>query len=167
MSSMNSLVWYHRALLAQPEAAVWPSDVRFNRGDLLFGSRSALEQVEEHGTPLVRNGRVPNGPVRSVLVSRVDVVLERLDGRGVDVWMDADLTGCRPMLRHCRLLGRTASPRMISARVRPIGANGNLDDTVDLPADIEAGDLLVIPCDGPTALFDVQRRSRHSERLAD
>lgn len=164
---MNSLVWYHRALLSRHESAVWPADARFVHRDIRLGARSALELVEVEGTPLVRTAPSAHGQLVSVLITRVDAVLESLDFDGIDVWTDAELTGCRPLLHHCRLLARTSAPRTVRARLRPTATIGDLGETIDLPADLRAGDLLAIPCQGPTALYDVQRHSRHSERLTD
>lgn len=43
----------------------------------------------------------------------------------------------------------------------------SLNESVELPSDVRRGDLVAIPCEGPTALYDVQRHSRHIERIID
>ncbi|MET0990338.1 MAG: hypothetical protein ABWY54_06810 [Glaciihabitans sp.] len=70
------------------------------------------------------------------------------------VTVDADLSGCRPALGDARLVGREAAAESTPAViVVPGAAAGDLH--CELPADLRAGDLLVIPCSGVTVLHNI------------
>ncbi|MGK9148478.1 hypothetical protein KXS11_12700 [Plantibacter flavus] len=166
MSSMNSLVWYHRAALARNSRGVWPLESSVQETDVLLGEESLLHLAEAEGTPMLRNAPGENGRVVSVLVTRIEAVIEALDFAGIDVWTDAEITGCRPLLRHARIIGRPAGPGTVQARMRPTAVTWSREECVELPSDVRQGDLVAIPCEGPTALYDVQRHSRH-ERIID
>ncbi|MGG7510475.1 hypothetical protein [Plantibacter sp. YIM 135249] len=195
MNSVNPVVWFRRAA-GLSRSQPWPVCAVLEPADVLVGTES-LARAAEQGTPFVRNvssGRTASVPTSlgaailadailtgagqtglthesftSVLVTRVEAVLEVLGVRGTtpyrDVWVDAELTGCLPRLEECRVIGRLSSAELRPVRFRPCGAGRQ--PIVEMPADLRAGDLLAIPCDGPTALYDVQQHSRHIERLVD
>ncbi|MGG7465215.1 hypothetical protein [Plantibacter sp. YIM 135347] len=195
MNSVNPVVWFRRAAGLSPSRS-WPACAVLESDDVLVGTESLAREASQ-GTPLVRNvslGRTVSVPTSlgaailadailtgagqpglthenftSVLVTRVEAVMEVLAVRGTaayrDVWVDAELTGCLPRLEACRVIGRVPSAETLPVRFRPCGSGRQ--PVVEMSADLRAGDLLAIPCDGPTALYDVQRHSRHIERLVD
>lgn len=53
-------------------------------------------------------------------------------------------------------------PGNLNHELRPHGADALL---ARLPADLEPGDLIAIPCRRPIALANLRRSSRHPERM--
>ncbi|MFF2622954.1 hypothetical protein [Oerskovia jenensis] len=106
------------------------------------------------GGPVVA-GLGPLGRSVSFVVVRVDAVVPPLH-RPREVWVDAELEGCSPVLSGVRLLGRAGSGRARRYRLRP-DRSGTLDVLVRLPADLRRHDLLVVPCVSCVALEDIER----------
>jgi hypothetical protein len=69
-----------------------------------------------------------------------------------------------PIPGEARLIGRTSVAHTVAAHLRP---SGETLAEAQLPRDVRAGDLIAVPCAGPTALHDVRRHAHHPERLAD
>ena len=112
---------------------------------------SMLRLVDWAGTPCVHNC---DGPA-SVVVARVTSVAVSATG-AVEVTIDADLDGCKPVVEATRMIGREPRCARFDMLVR-----SPKDDALNyvvraLPADIAAGDLLAFPCVGPSALHDVR-----------
>ncbi|MFF3064954.1 hypothetical protein ACFVQ3_10380 [Oerskovia sp. NPDC057915] len=104
-----------------------------------------------------KTGAGPGAPARSVtfVVVRVDAVVPPLHCPR-EVWVDAELEGCSPVLSAVRLLGRSGSGRTRRYHLRP-DRSGALDLLVRLPADLRRHDLLAVPCVSCVALEDIER----------
>ncbi len=151
---------------------LWPAFTHAECGDVVIAGVSLLRLVDWCGTPCVHTaaatirgsqGRPSPDDLASVVVCQVLEVDRRDDGT-TDIWVDAELHACRPIPGEARLLGRTSVTHTMSARLRP---SGDIATEVELPRDVQVGDLIVVPCSGPTALHDVRRQAHHPERLAD
>ena len=142
---------------------MWPAFTTHTDHDVIIAALSIERLVEWCGTPCVHTadaaipgsgGRPSESELSSVMAARVVAVEWRSDLR-LHVAIDADLSGCRPILEEARLVGResTSGPASIVLEsVRGV-ADGY---ATSLPGDIAVGDLVVIPCLGVTLLHDIK-----------
>ena len=151
---------------------LWPALTSAVGDDVIIAGVSLLCLVDWCGTPCVHTtpapirgsrGRPSPDDLVSVVVCRV-LEVDRHDDGTTDVWVDAELHACRPIPGEARLIGRTSVAHTVAAHLRP---SGETLAEAQLPRDVHAGDLIALPCAGPTALHDVRRHAHHPERLAD
>jgi hypothetical protein len=128
----------------------WPEHSSTDGTDLWIAGVSLLRLVDCCGTPCVHTV-----DESSVVITRVlDVSLD-LDG-SVIVTIDADLDGCRALLGGVRLIGRDSGSVLFRMLLRSAAAGSNPYLAEGLPADLEPGDLIALPCRGLTALHDIR-----------
>ena len=151
---------------------LWPALTTAVGDDVVIAGVSLVRLVDWCGTPCVHTapapirgsrGRPSPDDLASVVICRV-LEVDRLDDGTTDVWVDAELHACRPIPGEARLIGRTSVTHTMAARLRP---SGEVLAEVQLPRDVCAGDLIAVPCAGPTALHDVRRHAFDPERLAN
>ena len=146
---------------------MWPAFTTHTDDDVIIAALSINRLVEWCSTPCVHTadaaipnsgGRPSESELSSVIAARVISVEWRSDLR-LHVVIDADLSGCVPILEETRLLGResTMSPASVVLESDTASRDGY---ATYLPGDIAAGDLVVIPCLGVTLLHDVKVSSR-------
>ncbi|WP_152030831.1 hypothetical protein [Agromyces aureus] len=157
---MHSVQWHRNQLRSAAARRAWPHRTAFRGTDVVVGEVSMLRAAEQHGTPCVRNAEADHG-MASVIVARVDAILRNPDGR-IEVWVDAELHRAEPVAERARLLGRLGRARRRWVELRP---HGSATLRAHLPADVEPGDLIAIPCSKPIALANLRRSSRHPERM--
>lgn len=142
---------------------MWPAFTTHTDHDVIIAALSIERLVEWCGTPCVHTadaaipgsgGRPSESELASVMAARVIAVEWRSDLR-LHVAIDADLSGCRPILEEARLVGResTSAPASIVLESVRGAADGYV---TSLPGDIAAGDLVVIPCLGVTMLHGIK-----------
>ncbi len=154
-------------------AELWPADAFIGATDISIGGHPLSDLARSDGTPLIRIGvaveawPIPSAPPHLVtaLVTTVEDVVSDEHGRIRELWVDAELDGCRPHLAEARLIGRRGSGRFADVAVRPGTPTAVDGDSAHLPVDVRPGDLLAIPCEGATALFDVRRRTSLCDRI--
>lgn len=141
----------------------WPAFTTHTERDVIVAALSLARLVDWCGTPCVHtadavvpgsDGRPSDSELASVLLTRVVSAEWRSDLR-LHVAIDADLGGCRPYLEQARLIGRTSTAYAASVTLES-DAPGTVGYATSLPADISAGDLIVIPCIGVTLLHDIK-----------
>ena len=142
---------------------MWPAFTTHSDTDVVIAAVSLTRLVGWCGTPCVHTadavipnsgGRPSESDLASVVIARVVSVEWRSD-LGLHAVIDADLSGCQPLLAEARLMART------SARARTVviltSERGALEGhAVLLPADLTAGDLVVVPCTGVSVLHAVK-----------
>jgi hypothetical protein len=79
---------------------------------------------------------------------------------GLRVELDASLDAVRPILSETRLIGRASTAKTASAALVTTTRDASREDVLatGLPADLRAGDLLAIPCQGEVALRQLRPR---------
>jgi len=141
----------------------WPAFTTHSDDDVVIAALSIGRLVEWCGTPCVHTadsaipnsgGRPSESELSSVVAARVISVEWRSDLR-LHVVIDAELSGCLPIVEEARLLGRASvrSPASVVLESRATGRDGY---ATYLPGDIAAGDLVVVPCLGVTLLHDIK-----------
>ncbi|SDB94924.1 hypothetical protein SAMN05216410_1119 [Sanguibacter gelidistatuariae] len=146
------------------EVRSWPAGTVLTSCDVHVAGVSMADLARASDTPMIHitsNDAAHSGaqgqPRRlTIVVVRVDAAIPSLYHQSREVWVDAELEGCLPVLSAVRLLGRHSSAHVRRYRMRP-DRSGNLSHRVHLPDDLHRGDLLAIPCLAPFALEDIQR----------
>ena len=144
-------------------ADLWPAITTHTLDDVIIAALSMSRLVEWCGTPCVHTadaamphtgGRPSDSELSSVVVARVISAQWRSDLR-LHVVIDANRSGCRPIVEEARLLGRAsiASPASVVLESSCARRDGY---AAHLPGDIAAGDLVVVPCLGVTVLHDIK-----------
>ena len=141
----------------------WPAFTTHSDTDVIIAALSIGRLVEWCGTPCVHTADavVPNSgghPSDSELASVVAARVVGVEWRGdlrLHVVVDADLSGCRPIMAEARLLGRE-SLGVPASVVLHCGEGADPGFAAYLPGDIVAGDLVVVPCLGVTLLHDIK-----------
>jgi len=142
---------------------MWPAFTTHSDSDVVIAAVSLTRLVGWCGTPCVHTadavipnsgGRPSESDLASVVIARVISVEWRSD-LGLHAVIDADLAGCQPLLAQARLMGRTSARTstvviLKSERSAPEGY------AALLPADLAAGDLIVVPCTGVSVLHAVK-----------
>lgn len=144
----------------------WPEGTVLEPADVLLHGVSLAEAARTASTPAVRIGRaaqawpLPAGtPQRfvTVVLTRVDEVVFSSAARRSEVWVDADLSPCRPIPAAVRVIGRRPVSRTKRMNLRsPAGGFWE----VHLPVDTTASDLVAVPCEGVLALSEVRQGRR-------
>lgn len=164
MTLLHTMLSSRLAGLRAVEARSWPASTVLTPGDVHVAGQSLTDLARATGTPMIHinsNDDVPShaqGLPRqlTIVVVRVDAAIPSLYHHSREVWVDAELEGCLPVLSAVRLIGRHSSAHVRRYRMRP-DRSGNLSHRVHLPDDLHRGDLLAIPCLAPFALEDIQR----------
>ncbi|ACQ80398.1 conserved hypothetical protein [Beutenbergia cavernae DSM 12333] len=163
MSLLHTVLTSHLATMRAPVGGPWPDGAVLTPDDVLVDGVSLAATAQVAATPVVLLGRraVPAAGhhttstlLRSVLVVRVDATVPRLRGLPRQVWVDADLSGCSPILSEVRLVGRASQARRVRFVVRPEHADAH-HDLARLPEDVHERDVLVIPCLGAISPADI------------
>lgn len=151
------------AVLHPAKVRSWPLGTVLSSGDVHIAGVSLTELARVTDMPMVYINEEAlqtdaQGQLRqpTVVVVQVDAAVPSLYHHSREVWVDAELEGCLPVLSAVRLLGRQSSAPVRRFRMRP-DRSGNLSHRVHLPEDLHRGDLLAIPCLAPVALEDIQR----------
>ncbi|MET4157683.1 hypothetical protein [Agromyces sp. PvR057] len=152
--------WLRHQLQSTVVHRAWPHHTAFPGVDVVIADVSMLHAADQHGTPCVRNAEADHG-MASVIVARIDALIRNPNGT-TEIWVDAELHHAEPVAGCTRLLGRRSRARRRWVELRPHGADALL---ARLPADVEPGDLIAIPCRRPIALANLRRSSRHPERM--
>lgn len=158
MTLLHTMIAGHMAALRGAEMQQWPAGTHLTPDDVLISGASLTELARELGTPAILCGTAGTtstgadapGSRRSVVLVAVDSVIPPLH-KPREVWVDAEIEGCSPVLSAVRLLGHTCRYRL-----RP-GRSDALAALVHLPADLRRHDLLAIPCRGSFALEEIER----------
>jgi hypothetical protein len=152
----------------------WPEFTVTSPADITIAGLSLVTLVQWCGTPCVHtaaavipgtNGRPSETELASVVIATVTSVT--IENDELKVWIDADLDGCRPMAEETRMIGRASTAHSTSAALFSPSPRAAVRTALELPRDLRAGDLLVVPCLGTTRLHDVRVRAQHPERLSD
>jgi hypothetical protein len=152
----------------------WPEHTTSSPTDVTIAGLSLVTLVQWCGTPCVHtaaavirgtHGRPSETELASVVVARVTSVA-RENGQ-LSVWVDAELDRCAAICSEARLIGRASVAHGAAAILFPASPSGVVHRALELPDDLEEGDLIVVPCIGVTLLRDVQNRSIHPERVSD
>lgn len=158
MTLLHTALAARAAALRASETSPWPAGTLVTPDDVLVSGTSLTGLAIAVGTPALLAGGVVDGQRRRgavVVVVRVDAVIPPLH-RPHEVWVDAEIDGCAPVLSAVRLLGRPGSGRTARYRMRP-DRSGVLAPLVRLPADLRRHDLLAIPCATCFGLEDIER----------
>ena len=156
MTVVQSIVASRTLMWHGAGRACWPDDSVHTSDDVIVNGTSLVHAARSGATPLVQIG--PAGglwpreatsvpPFITVVLSRVEEIDLSSTPRHPDVWIDAEIARCRPLLSAVRLIGRTSGSPRRRMHLRP--GDGSPAGWVRLPADVGRGDLLVIPCAGP------------------
>jgi hypothetical protein len=144
-------------------ADIWPAFTTHTDDDVVIAALSIDRLVEWCGTPCVHtadaavpgtSGRPSESELSSVVAARVVSVEWRSDVR-LHVVIDAELSGCLPVVEEARLIGRVSSASAASVVLESETLQHDGYATL-LPGDIAAGDLVVVPCLGVTLLHAVK-----------
>jgi hypothetical protein len=152
----------------------WPEYTVATPDDVTVAGLSLVTLVQWCGTPCVHtaaavipgtNGRPSETELASVVIVRV--LSAAIENGQLNVWIDGELDGCAAIASETRMIGRASTAPASAAAIFSVSAHTPVRHALELPADVSAGDLLVIPCTGVTTLRNVQSRSWHPERLSD
>jgi hypothetical protein len=143
---------------------VWPAHAVADDFDVTIAGLSLLRLVEWAGTPCVHNceaeptasesGRQA-GAMSSVVVARVLSVSLSAVG-AIEVTIDAELGGCRPVFDEVRVIGRDSHCARFDMLVISSRPGSPRFAVGELPGDLREGDLLVFPCVGVSTLHDIR-----------
>jgi hypothetical protein len=171
-----------RRTIASPlRRDLWPNFTTTSTVDVTIAGVSLLRLVDWCGTPCVHTAPAPPAIARrrdsdmaSVIVAKVLAVEPRAAdpdgthlGAGIgtlDVWIDADLSGCSAFPSETRMIGRASTAHDTVVRLR--SESGDFSAPFELASDIHFGDLLAIPCSGTTSLHDIDPNHLHSTTTA-
>jgi len=137
---------------------LWPEATVATTTDVVVSGISLLRLVEVCGTPCIHsgaavvpgtNGRPSDTAKTAVLVVRVTDVLQHASGKTV-IETDARLDNLRLIWSEARLINRasTAHSGTVLIARRPVDPDLAFTSdvsSVDLPLDVQVGDLLAIP----------------------
>ena len=152
----------------------WPHGTVHTRDDVIINGSSMVRTAHSEHTPAVRIGAVGGlwatrvGSTQrlvTVLLTRVEQIRYSDTTRRPEIWVDAEVNRCRPILSSARIVGRVSTVRRKRMQLQPHPADST--GWLRLPADIVVGDLIVVPCAGSILLSDVRRSDHHPERLDD
>lgn len=151
MSMLHTVLAARLSAFRAAAGSLWPAGTTFRPGDVLVDGLSLTARLRDEGTPAVCVAPAAEGwvdPVheptlRTVVLTRVTGVV---GGRHRQVWLDADLDACTPVLRAALLLGRVSRTPSRPWAVRPV-RRGTPEEAF-LPTDLGPGDLVAIPCLG-------------------
>lgn len=146
--------------------SIWPAHAVADDLDVTIAGLSLLRLVEWAGTPCVHNCEAesasasaesgcPGGAMSSVVITRVLSVSLGAVG-AIEVMIDADLEGCRPVFDEARVIGRDPHCARFDMLVISPRPGAPRFAVRELPADIRQGDLLVFPCVGVSTLHDIR-----------
>lgn len=140
----------------------WPAFTSHSDADVVIAAVSLVRLADLCGTPCVHtadahdgssSGHLGDNPV-SVVIARV-LSAELRSDLLLHVTLDADLADCEPTLEASRVIARAPGAFLTAAVVdTPMGSGEAL--ACQLPADLRAGDVLVIPCHGTARLHSVR-----------
>lgn len=172
MTLFNMIRWQHAQAMRVSSLDVWPEHTLLTVTDAVVDGQSLTALARRDGTPCLRIGLAKNTRLNqptkphlvTALVTTVEHVIHDERGRIREVWVDAELDGCHPRLDAARRIGRH-SGRLGRITLRPGTPTAVGCGTSRLPLDTRAGDLIAIPCEGATALYDVQRHCSSADRL--
>jgi hypothetical protein len=146
--------------------SAWPAFTSHLDDDVVIAAVSLVRLSDLCGTPCVHTAdahtphtahddhHLGDHPV-SVVIARV-LSSELRGDLLLHVTLDADLTGCQPALEAARVIARAPGAFLTAAVVDgPTGSEAAM--ACQLPADLRAGDVIVIPCHGAARLHDVRR----------
>ncbi|WP_147440951.1 hypothetical protein [Mycetocola zhadangensis] len=159
---MHSL-WAHHALALRFAAQLWPAGAVHTDTDVILNGAFLTHAALVEPTPLVRIGEASaawpaqtRSPQRfiTVLLTRVVRIDTVPHSSRLDVWVDARFDKCRPNFAAARLVGRVSAHRHPRMLLHPV--SGDSRGLVRLPHDLTTGDLIAVPCEGATPLFDVR-----------
>ncbi|QDW64267.1 hypothetical protein [Oerskovia sp. KBS0722] len=161
MTLLHTMIAGRVAALRAAETRAWPAGTLLTADDVLVAGTSLAELARTVGTPALlagaTSGTGTGAPSRRslVVVVQVDAVIPPMH-RPREVWIDAELEGCAPVLSAVRVLGRACAGHSHRYRIRP-DRSESLAELVRLPADLHRHDLLAIPCTSRVALEDIRR----------
>lgn len=170
---MYSITASRRMALQSAALECWPEGTVHTSDDVIINGTSLAYSAHAEQTPAVRIGAagVPWPKYSRSLERFITVVLTRVEQmqystqtRKPEIWVDAELERCRPILSAARLIGRESTRTRKRMRLQP--HSSVRPAWVWLPGDIVVSDLIVVPCDGTLPLSDVRRRDHHLERLS-
>ncbi len=151
----------------------WPEFTTTSVDDVTTAGVSMVRLVDWCGSPAIHTaaavipfsgGKPSEDELVSIVVTRV-IAVDRPDERTQDVWVDADLRDCRPVVGQARLIGRSSTAHDTLTRLHPADARFNEASLPHLPADVHPGDLIVFPCEGTVRLDQVDP-NRHRPPIA-
>lgn len=174
MSILHSITSSRAAAAHQTDAVCWPAGTQHIPDDILLQGVSLAAAARDGHTPLVRIAEAdaaPGDPAGrqkfvTVLVTRVEYV----DQLGVlqrpDIWVDAVLSGCEPIVSAARIIGRRTTTHRRRTRMLSENSPGTHLDA-KLPSDVRAGDLIAIPCTGTVPRSHVTAHARQPVPTAE
>ena len=149
----------NRIPAATPRAHGWPMDTVHTREDVLVGGHSLRGLATTRGTPAVLIHPAGHPERTGGSDAYVTLVITRVlavagDTRGaLHVRVDGDMTEVTPDWAGSTVLGRPDAGSRAPASIETIGA---APLPGEVPQEIQAGDLLVVPCAGTIALATVR-----------
>ncbi|MDQ1606592.1 MAG: hypothetical protein QOJ18_959 [Microbacteriaceae bacterium] len=166
-----------RRTIASPwRRDLWPEFTTTSTVDVTIAGVSLLRLVDWCGTPCVHTAaavtpraggrvdpRASDEDATSVIVAKVIAVEPHDDA--IDVWIDADLSGCNAFPSETRMIGRVSTAHDTVIHLRSGSGNpsrgGACSVPIELGSDIHFGDLLAIPCAGTTCLHEIDPNHLH------
>jgi hypothetical protein len=151
----------------------WPEFTTASPTDITIAGISLVTLVQWCGAPCVHtaaavipgtHGRPSETELASVVVVRVTSV--NLDNGLLSVWVDAELDRCAALSSEARLIGRASTAHSTAAALFPASGAPTVHRALELPVDLNPGDLLAIPCEGVTVLRSIQNRTQSRERMS-
>lgn len=133
----------------------WPAHTHPTTTDVVIAGVSLLRLADWCTTPCVHTD-----DDTAAVVTRVTAVRRHVGG-GLDIDLDADLGGIAAETSQARLIGRATPAPLCAVHAGP--------RLMDLPSDLQAGDLVALPAHGSITLgqVDPHRRDHGTPSAAD
>ena len=140
----------------------WPVHTAPTTTDVVVGGISLMRLLEISGSPAVLTGDLPlpsAGTDVTVLLFRITLRVDTQEGKRIAL-TDCFFDGIDAVWEECRLIGRTSTARATTIELIPGEENDAAwpHPIATLPADLRAGDVVVVPCAGAVTLHDVRPR---------
>jgi len=142
----------------------WPERTHASVTDVVVAGVSLCRLAEVCGTPVVHTAAAAMPGTRglpSPTEDRAVVVLTITDvavqGESATIDLDGCVDGIGASWREMRLLGRASTEHVRSFGLARCGVRGAGADSVVLPGDLRAGDLVAVPCEAPLSLSELRR----------
>ncbi|CAN5249477.1 hypothetical protein BH09ACT6_BH09ACT6_26940 [soil metagenome] len=152
-------------------ADLWPEHTTATTTDVYVAGVSLLRLADICHTPCVHTAAavIPGTHGRPSLTDRATAIVAAVTrisftaSGTLCIRVDARLDDLRPILAEMRLIGRASTARSTAAVLVLSEATDDRPAVVEMlasgfPADLEAGDLLALPCRGDLALRSIRHR---------